>query len=79
MSVDKELFQAALRITERYLPDPATNPSQQQVAAALSSKLANTYRVLQAVAVQIAQDDQQGIYAATAAQPQRQSSVELFD
>lgn len=63
MSVDKELFLEAVRLTERYLPDPSKNPTQQEVASALVSKLPNLYRALETVAKQIEDENQRGDYA----------------
>lgn len=60
--VNWEIFQAAVRITERYLPNPAHEPTQAQVADVVLAKLPNVYRALEAVALQIESENQRGLY-----------------
>lgn len=60
--VNWEIFQAAVQVTTRYLPDPSQNPTQQEVAHALAERFPNIYRALEAVAAQIATENQQGLY-----------------
>lgn len=60
--VNWEIFQAAVRITERYLPNPAHEPTQAQVADVVLAKLPNVYRALETVALQIESENQRGLY-----------------